>query len=295
MNKPTIMLGLTLSFLLPALTMAAEAKDYKDGGMALFRAGQYEKALDYFKNAVQADPNDWEAYQDLGDTYAKLNDSADARDAYQKSLQINPNNSTVQVSLDNLGGASPSVPPSQPAPATSRIDGDQPIQNPQLNPVRQRLVRRPAPVDGLAPMDHAKTWFKLEGAYNYSTHQDLFTSADSLNKFITANGATGSAMADHGGGLTGLELGFLLNPNNGLAIGIRALRTNDYLNNENLQNGPATIGGTVYNSDFENETISPYVYPLTLDYYLFLPDSGGRFFLSAGVGYYFGLVHVEDD
>ena len=138
MNKLLVILGLSLSLISPTFLWAAGAQDYKEGGMALFRAGQYEKALVYFKNAVQADPNDAEAYQDLGDTYVKMNDSADARNAYQKSLQINPNNSLVQASLENLGGASsPSQPPqnqdngvpAQPAPNSNQVENDQPIQD----------------------------------------------------------------------------------------------------------------------------------------------------------------------
>jgi hypothetical protein len=48
-------------------------------------------------------------------------------------------------------------------------------------------------------------------------------------------------------------------------------------------------------SDFENATFTPYVVPLTLDYYLFLPDSGGRFFLTGGIGYYAATVHVNEN
>jgi len=93
----------------------------------------------------------------------------------------------------------------------------------------------------------------------------------------------------------GGEVGFLINPNNGLALGLRYLRTDDFTFDQNLQNGPATVSGSVYNSDFENQNLSTYVVPLTLDYYFFLPDAGGRFFLSAGLGYYYGVVRVDDN
>jgi hypothetical protein len=144
-------------------------------------------------------------------------------------------------------------------------------------------------------MDHSKLWVKVEGAFNYSVQTDLMNSANAQNKFITGYGGTGSALADTNGGMAGAEIGFLINPNSAFAIGLRGIRTNDYSSNLNLQNGPATVAGTVYDSDFENETFTPSVYPLTVDYYLFLPDAGGRFFISGGVGYYYGLVHVEDN
>ncbi len=301
MNKLLAILGLSLLLISPPILWAAGAQDYKEGGMALFRAGQYGKALVYFQNAVQADSNDAEAYEDLGNTYAKLNDIPNARNAYEKSLQINPNNSTLRVLLDNLGSANP--PPSSPAhledsnytapapanppPSTKKFDEDGPITN--NTPSQKQL-------GGINRIDKAKLWIKLEGALNYSVQADLVNSATAQNQFIKASpGATGSALADPLGGMAGAEMGLLINPNSGIAIGLRGIRTTDYSSNLNLQNGPATVAGTVYDSDFENETFTPSVYPLTLDYYLFLPDAGGRFFISGGVGYYYGLVHVEDN
>src|SRR5579872_1080355 len=230
MRKQTCFLGLFL-LLVPSLLWALGATDYKEGGTALFRAGQYAKALDYFKNAVQADPNDAEAYADLGDTYMKMGDSQNARDAYNKSLQINPNNSNVQASLDNLGGAPASSPSAgQPGPNTNQAESDQPIQEPSRVVVRPRRAWvRPAPVDykdGLAPMDHSKFWVKLELAYNYSLQTDLVNSANSINNgtFNPSNAVTasttysGSALASNSASDFGGELGFLVNPYFGVGI-----------------------------------------------------------------------------
>ncbi|HUO58393.1 MAG TPA: tetratricopeptide repeat protein [bacterium] len=284
----------------PVALWAESAQDYRDAGQALSRAGQYAKALDYFKKAVQADPQDWQSYQAMGDAYNKMDDMADARDAYRKSLDINPNNSTVRVLLQNLGDeTASSTPPS--APSGDNVGTDETVQSPQTTePIRRRGRgwRRVAPVtynDGLAPMDHAKLWAKFDLGFNYSQQGDLLSSAATQNGLITANGWTGSAVASRNGYNAGGELGFLINPNNGLAIGLRYLRNDDSTLNQNLQNGPAIVGANTYNSDFENETLSPSVWPLTLDYYLFLPDASGRFFISAGLGYYFGQVHVEDN
>ena len=307
MNKLTAILGFSLLLVSPALLWAAGAQDYKEGGMALFRAGQYEKALAYFKNAVQADPNDAEAYQDLGNTYVKMNDSANARDAYQKSLQINPNNTNVQSSLDNLGGSSAAnPPPSAPAhledsnsnpPAqtqSNQVENDQPIQDQTRVVVRRRRAwTRPAPVDykdGLAPMDHAKLWLKGEMFYNYSLQTDLINSADSINNgtFVPSGAVsgsasyTGSSIANNSGLGWGGELGFLVNPNFGVGIGVRAIQTGDYTADVSYDTG-----------DSEHLTLTPQVVPITLDLYLFMPDGGGRFFLSGGVGYYAGVVHVD--
>src|ERR1035441_3438522 len=88
MNKYTLGFLLTFSLLSPSLSQAATAQEYTDMGTALFQKGLYDKSVVYFKEAVQADPNDWQAYEDLGNAYAKMNDNTDALDAYQKSLQI---------------------------------------------------------------------------------------------------------------------------------------------------------------------------------------------------------------
>ncbi len=142
-------------------------------GNAVFQKGLYSKAADYFKQAVQTDPNDWQSYGGLGNAYMKMNDNSDALAAYQKSLQINPNNSTLQTLVDSLNssGTSPSQAQDQsnfnnlsqdhPAVAPAPSNGGQ-WEDSQPTTVivqRRRPWRRPQPVvdykDGLAPMNHA--------------------------------------------------------------------------------------------------------------------------------------------
>jgi hypothetical protein len=67
-----------------------------------------------------------------------------------------------------------------------------------------------------------------------------------------------------------------------LAIGARYLQDNNYTADVSYNTG-----------DYENLTLSPMVVPITLDAYIFLPDHDGRFFLSGGVGYYQGIVYVD--
>jgi hypothetical protein len=300
----------------PAALWASPASDYKDAGQALLRAGQYAKAVDYFKNAVQADPQDAEAYQDLGDAYSKLGDTSNARAAYEKSLQIDPENPTARAALNGLG-PSPAAQDrtnfntssqdhpstgSSPAPATGtrKFDEDNTVTQ-QAEPWHKNpgAVSAYATGDGGLPyMDRAKIWLKVDGGYNYSAQPDLLNSATVETQLISTYGWTGTSMADRNGYNVGGELGFLINPNVGFALGLRYLRSNDYHLNQNLQNGPATVtggGGVTYDSDFEDETFSPSAGVLSGDFYFFLPDPGGRFFVSAGVGLYRGTVHVEDN
>ena len=294
--------GFLFSFLAltPACLLAQGAQDYRDMGQALAQKGLYAKAIGYFQQAVQANPNDWQSYQSMGDAYLKMNDNANALAAYQKSLQINPNNQAVQEQVNNLGGST-TAPPNPPAQSTtstppnapSGFEESQPTTVIESQPVYGRPRRRPRPQamnynDGMAAMNHAKFWTKLELGYNYAQQEDLVSGAVSYNSEIQTDGWSGSVQGVNSGLLLGAELGFQLNPYNALALGVRYLRTADYNVNVDFQPGNSS-------PDFQEETLSPNVVPLTLDYYLFLPDSGGRFFLTAGVGYYFGDVHVGDN
>lgn len=290
----------SLFFLAPILLWADTAQDYRDMGQALYQKGMYAKAVDYFRQAVTTDPNDWQSYQSMGDCYMKMDDKVEALDAYQKSLQINSNNPTVQTQVDNLNAAgvqasAPTTTPSNNDPG--QFDESQPLNENQTVVIKRQRPVRPAPVnynDGLAPMDHAKVWTQVSIGYSYSKNDELITSANSWNNDIANSGGwTGSASASTDGLNLGFELGFLINPNSGLALGLKYINTADYTLGVNYQNGPTIIGSTSYDSDYDQTTLSPYIVPITLDYYLFMPDGGGRFWLSGGVGYYFGDVHVD--
>jgi hypothetical protein len=226
----------------------------------------------------------------------KQNDQSDALAAYQKSLQINPNNPTLKVMVDNL--SSTSVPAANTAPAQSPSN-DTVVEEPPVREtyvVKRKVQRsRPEPAisnDGLASMDHAKFWSSLQFGYTYSTLDDFSTSAANINNGSYVNqdlnlpvSYTGSSTFSNSGIHLGAELGILLNPYMGIAIGGKYIAMGDYNANVVYQN---SLG------DFENETLSPVVIPITLDYYLFLPDSGGRFFISAGLGYYASAIHVSE-
>ena len=288
MNHRILVPFLSLCLLAPFSLWAAAGQDYREGGEALLRAGLYSKAIHYFQKAVQADPQDWQAYEDLGDASAKTDDLAGAREAYQKSLQLNPDNPKVRVLLENLGGS--------PNPPVNQFDSEDNVNSAPVRP--NPAPPRPQPVsfnDGQAPMNHSRFWLKFDLGYNDSRQGDLLNSASVQNTLVRDNGWTGSAVASHSGFGLGFEGGFQINAYNGLAIGLRDIHNDDYRQNISLRNGPATVLGNTYNSDFENLTLSCYVVPITLDYYLFLPDSTGRFFLSAGLGYYAGVVQVSDD
>jgi tetratricopeptide (TPR) repeat protein len=288
-------------FLASTPTFADPSQDYDQAGMALFRAGQYEKSIQYFNNAVQADSTNWQAYEDMGNAYMKTDDKPNALSSYQKALQLNPGNSTLQALVDNLSD--------QTGSPTSTGDGTQPqALNPPAAPqddssyaapqdqttviVRRHRrgyrVMQPVPNynDNLALMDHAPIWNTFSIGYAYSAMTDLINGVNTTNQAILAEGNSGSASMDHNGLGLNFELGFLINPYNGIGIGLGYRRASDL--NEN-------ISFNADQPDFQTINLQPQVVPLTIDYFLFLPDKGGRFFISAGAGYYFGDVHVDNN
>ncbi len=156
-----------------------------------------------------------------------------------------------------------------------------------------RITPTPSPVyaDHLNPIDHAGIWTKFDLSYDYADQTDLMNGAAVINSqtYVNPGGLgsyTGSVMASHNGLGLGFELGFLLNPSSGIAFGAHYLQTDEYNANVNYPNaGP----------DSESVTLLPTVVPITLDYYFFLPDGNGRFFLSVGAGFYTANVWVSQN
>ncbi len=317
MKKTTRSALFSLLFLgAPAFLLAQDAQDYRQMGEAVAQQGLYAKAVQYYQQAVAADPNDWQSYQDMGDAYMKMNDSAEALGAYQKSLQINPNNSAAQAQVNSLTASG--VQAQAPAPAAAAPPSGGPAASSPSNPpggqfsenqpmeqdqdqtiVIRHRHRRPEPVinynDNLAPMDHAKMWFKWDFGYNYSLQEDLINSANATNA-EAQNGTLfygfnkGNATMSNSGFSTGGEIGFLVNPNFGIGIGARYIQGSTYTLSAENTNTPST-----YPEDFEDASFTPEVVPITLDLYLFMPDHDGRFFISAGAGYYWGVVNVNEN
>jgi hypothetical protein len=178
------------------------------------------------------------------------------------------------------------------APALLKAeDAATPGANPAQAPTAAESAAQTVPnvfADHLNPIDHAPFWTKFELSYDYSEQGDLLNSAAAINNqsYVNPGGLgsyTGGATAGNGGLGLGFEIGMLLNPSMGIALGAHYLQNNEYLTSLNYNDT---------NQDAESVTLLPTVVPITLDYYFFLPDGGGRFFLSAGIGYYAANVRV---
>jgi outer membrane protein OmpA-like peptidoglycan-associated protein len=83
----------------------ATAADLIQQGMTFFNAKDFKGALDRFQAAVEAEPQNADAYRKTGDCYLQLGDKADAVAAFQKSYQLNPMDAQLKAWLDKYGAA----------------------------------------------------------------------------------------------------------------------------------------------------------------------------------------------
>ena len=86
--------------------------------LRIIRTGQYSKAVIGFQNILLNDPNSWKAYQGLGSAFLREGDKDGALQAYQRSLQLNPDNPKVKAKVDKLSAEAPPVFTATPSPAS---------------------------------------------------------------------------------------------------------------------------------------------------------------------------------
>ena len=88
----------------PAATSApppGEARDLLESGQSALDGGNLDQAVQDLEASAQANPS-LDAYFSLGNAYARQGKAAQAIDAYEKALEINPNHAAT---LSNLGVA----------------------------------------------------------------------------------------------------------------------------------------------------------------------------------------------
>jgi hypothetical protein len=68
----------------------------------LYSAKEYAKAIPYYENAKQIDPNSAAAYQGLGNCYYTLGRNAEALTAFETALSLNPGNSQLASLVKSL-------------------------------------------------------------------------------------------------------------------------------------------------------------------------------------------------
>jgi tetratricopeptide (TPR) repeat protein len=80
-----------------------QAQQYLVKGHQYLKARQYDYAIKYYQASVNIQPT-YQAYQFMGTAYYYKGDKENAKSAYQRSLQLNPNNPGVSNMLAKLGG-----------------------------------------------------------------------------------------------------------------------------------------------------------------------------------------------
>jgi predicted Zn-dependent protease len=82
--------------------MAGEAKTINSLGYAFLQEKNSSSAVVLFKLNTKAYPDSANAWDSLGDGYEETNDIQDARMAYARSVELNPNNEHAKRELVKL-------------------------------------------------------------------------------------------------------------------------------------------------------------------------------------------------
>ncbi len=110
------LLAVLVLCLFPFYGYGAAAADNFHVGVEQYQAGNWRNAIAYFKQVVQSNPGDWQAYQYMGYAYYRLNDTQKCLSNCESSLDINPNNPKLQAFVDKLKAVSMPAPEIEAAP-----------------------------------------------------------------------------------------------------------------------------------------------------------------------------------
>lgn len=86
---------------------ATAPEDYYNAGMDLFNNRDFEKAVKYFKAAVDERPDYWQAYQSLGSAYYQNGNITAAMMAMEQSLKLHPDNPNLRKFISKIRSDSP--------------------------------------------------------------------------------------------------------------------------------------------------------------------------------------------
>ena len=91
--KLSLLSGLALSLFLPTPALFAQVKDsqfFLDKANLYLREGKTETAIEYFKEALEQDPYNVQAYNNLGKAYAKKHMHDEALVQFDRLAKANP-------------------------------------------------------------------------------------------------------------------------------------------------------------------------------------------------------------
>jgi len=85
-----------LQHYLRQLEIAPDAQIYYNVGVILMDQERHKEAIDYFNQAIKANPDAVENYINLGAIYLKINKTQQARECYEKALRLKPDDHEIQ-------------------------------------------------------------------------------------------------------------------------------------------------------------------------------------------------------
>lgn len=80
---------------------SSEADIYYNMGVTYSENGEYDKAIEYYKKAIQLNPGDQGAYYNLGNTYFIRRDYTNAIACFQNAIQLKPDSDDAYVGMGN--------------------------------------------------------------------------------------------------------------------------------------------------------------------------------------------------
>ncbi|RKY39339.1 MAG: hypothetical protein DRP75_02450 [Candidatus Omnitrophota bacterium] len=79
-------------------------KELLEAGKFAFLNENYEEAIGFFRKILESDPRNAEAYYNLGVVFEAKNMLKEAKEAFNKSLEINPEYKLAEQHLAKLVG-----------------------------------------------------------------------------------------------------------------------------------------------------------------------------------------------
>jgi tetratricopeptide (TPR) repeat protein len=95
--------------LCPALALATTSEEYYAAGLTVMKEKDYERAIKYFRGAIEQKADYWQAYHYMGVAYFQLGNRTEAVVAMRESLKLNPKNDELKAFIKKVEGTGPWV------------------------------------------------------------------------------------------------------------------------------------------------------------------------------------------
>jgi flagellar motor switch protein FliG len=100
-ETPTLQLGSAKSAV-PKAESGVPPEDFFQTGLTFYQQGQYPEAIQNFHYAIQAKPDQWQAYQYLGASYHAQGMWTQAMGAYERMLELKPDDPSLRAWVEDM-------------------------------------------------------------------------------------------------------------------------------------------------------------------------------------------------